>query len=170
MARDHARISVDIWSDPDWKTLEPVAQLVYIMLTSSPDLSYCGIHPLVPERLATKSSGMTGRRFRTALATLAAKRFVVVDETTAEILVRSYVRHDGVLKVPNVAKAMVKALARTHSTALRGVIVDELVRAQKDNPDAKGWHGVKAESPELFEVICGKAFSNPSGKGSVNYD
>ena len=168
MARDHARILVSIWSDPDFTALDPAEQHAYLMLLSSPDLSYCGVLDLVPERYAGRAAGLTTRRFRAALDGLAKRRFVVVDDRTGEVLVRSYVRHDGVLKVPNVAKAMTKALMRTHSAKLRQVVVDELARAMRENPDARGWQGVAAVNPELFDQITEKAFENPSLNPSAN--
>lgn len=176
MARDHARIAVRIWSDPDFIALKPDAQLAYLMLVSNPDLSWCGVADYVPARFVKLSDGMTPRRFEAAVDVLRARRFVLTDDRTAEVLVRSYVRHDGLLKQPNVAKAMVRAVARTHSATLRDAVVDELVRAKGDDPAAKGWVGVESEDPELYAHIClaanlnpsGNPSSNPSGKGSRN--
>lgn len=176
MAREHARIWVSIWEDQDFLDLEPIEQWVYFALCSNKDLSYCGVVDYVPERFMRLAKGLTKRRFTAALAVLRDANFVVVDERTVELLVRSYVRHDGILKVPNVAKAMVRALYRTHSRQLRDVVVAELVRARIEEPDAAGWRGVKSESEALFVDICAKAsangFGNPSanpfGKGEVN--
>jgi hypothetical protein len=168
MARDHARIAVRVWSDPDFIALKPDAQLVYFMLISNPDLSWCGVADYVPTRFLRLSDGMTARRFEVALEALRANRFVLIDERTAEILVRSYVRHDGLLKQPNVAKAMVKAVERTHSDALRDAVLIELVRAKREDPVAKGWRGVEVENKELFAYICEKASGNPSGNPLPN--
>lgn len=164
MAREYARIVVRIWEDPEFRALAAVEQAVFFQLISNPDLSYCGIADYVPERYIGLASDMTKRRLVAALEKLAEQRFVVIDERTAEILVRSYVRHDGILKQPNVAKAMVNALRRVHSQALRASIVTELIRAKQDDPDAKGWLGVRSLDDELYSEICSKA----SLVGSVN--
>lgn len=172
MARDHARIYVEIWDDPDFVALESDPQLAYLKLISHKDLSWCGVADYVPSRFTKRTRGLTERRFKAALATLRAGRFVLIDEVTAEILVRSYVRHDGLLKQPNVSKAMVKAVHRIHSDDLKYAVIDELIRAKGEDPEAKGWGGVEKEDPELYAHICLKASlnpsANPSGKDSGN--
>jgi len=65
--------------------------------------------------------------------------YVVIDDETEEVLVRSFVRHDGLIKTPNIASAMVKDYAGVASEQLRGVIIHELVRLKRDEPDMKGW-------------------------------
>lgn len=164
MARDHARLLVSIWTDEDFTRLTSAQQLTYLSLISSPDLSWCGVLPLLPQRLALLSSDATDRKVRANLAALEAQRFVVMDEVTAEILVRSYVRHDNLLRQPNVVKAMVKALQKVHSERLQRVVLAELNRAYHENPDAKGWPVIRSEQPELFAEVS----ANPSRNPSVN--
>lgn len=168
MARDHARLFVRIWADPDWKSLSSGQQLTFIKLVSSSDLSWCGVHPMLPVRLAQLSSDTSERKVRADLDGLAGRRFVVVDESTAEVLVRSYVRHDGLLKQPNVTKAMVKALEATHSDALRSAVREELARAFREDSEAKGWATIRSERPELFDQIKANPPVNPLPNPSVN--
>ena len=168
MARDHARIWISVWSDPDFTGLAAAEQALYWMLISSPDLSWCGVVDLVPERFVDLSADLTRRKFVTALGVLRTKAFVIVDEHTAEILVRSYVRRNEVLRQPNVAKAMVRAMRKLHSAALRLALVGELARIRRDDPAAKGWHGVRAEDEDLFIEIGRKASQNGSGNPSEN--
>lgn len=162
MARDHARISLSIWDDPAWKSLTGVQQLVYIALVSSADLSYCGVAPLVPARYQGISSDMTARRFLSAVEGLEAANFVVTDRDTLEVLVRSYVRHDGILKMPNVTKAMVRALHKVHSPRLRDAITDELTRLYGEKSAAAGWRGYAALDPEGFAKVSAKGSTPPS--------
>lgn len=162
MAREFARLMTSIWQDDDFIRLTSGPQLTYLALISSPDLSWCGVVPLLPQRLALLSVDVTERKIRNNLAALEGSRFVVTDTTTAELAVRSYVRHDNILRQPNVVKAMVKALNRVHSPRLRGVIEAELGRAHQQNPEAKGWPTIRSEAPELFARIQGTGSSNPS--------
>ena len=162
MARDHARLLVSIWSDEEFVTLKVAQQMTYLSLISSPDLSWCGVAPLLPQRTARLAADLTEAKVRAALDELQGRRFLVIDDATAEIAVRSYVRHDGILKQPNVTKAMVKALLRIHSDDVAGVIRDELARELRENPDAKGWPSVRSEQPELFAELQEKASQNPS--------
>lgn len=50
MARDHARIYTSIWDDPDFLALGESEQLTYLKLVSSPDVTWCGVLPLLPQR------------------------------------------------------------------------------------------------------------------------
>lgn len=129
MARDHALIFVSIWEDPDFVALKSGEQSAYFKLISSRDISYCGVLPYLPKRIARLAADTTERQIVQAMARLADARFVVIDHDTDELLVRSYVRHDGILKMPNVVRAMNKAWERVHSEHLRQVIYEETVRA-----------------------------------------
>lgn len=162
MARDHARLLVSIWADEDFTRLTSAQQLTYLSLISSPDLSWCGVLPLLPQRLALLSSDATERKVRANLTALEDRRFIVTDEVTAEVLVRSYVRHDNLLRQPNVVKAMVKALQRVHSDHLQEVVIGELARAFREDPDAKGWPIIRSEQPELFARVSANPSPNPS--------
>lgn len=130
MARDHARIYVSIW-DPegDFVELTTTQQQIYFALLSSEDLTWCGIHPLLPGRLAATARDLTKSKVVSALRALAAARFIVIDDETDEILVRTFVRWDGIIKQPNVLKAAVSAWHQTRSRPIRDVIVLELGRA-----------------------------------------
>ena len=64
MSRDHARVNLAIWSDPEFAALPPAAQHLYLTLWTSPDLTYCGTHDWRPGRLAAKSRGWTGEHIR----------------------------------------------------------------------------------------------------------
>ena len=172
MARDHCRISLDIWDDEDWTELTHGEQMAYITLISSKDLSYCGVMPYLPQRFTLAATDWTERKALKAIEGLERGRFVIVDRTTAELLVRSYVRHDGLIKQPNVTKSLVRAYHKVHSTALRVAIEWELHRLYGRDPDAKGWGGMAESSPELFERVVeganGNPWANPSAKGSRN--
>ena len=167
MARDHARLLVSIWDDDDWTSLDTASQTVYSSLISSPDLSWCGVAPLLPQRIARNASDLTERKVRTAFGALTARRFLVIDNETAEILVRSYVRHDGILKQPNVTKALVRALDRVHSPALVEAVKVELARLLADEPDHKGWDTIRSGWPELFTELHAKGQPNPSANPST---
>ncbi len=161
MARRHARVLVTIWDDPDWTALDPTQQVTYVALLSSADLSWCGVNPLLPQRLVPLSRGLTERKVRTALQVLTQRRFLVTDYSTAEVAVRTFVRHDGVLAQPNVAKAMCRAVSQVRSDVIRDSVLTELARELIDDPDARGWHAIKSSYPALFTEITTKALGNP---------
>ena len=98
MAKDYASVNVEIWSDPEWRDLPPAAQHLYLLLWTSPGLSYCGVHDWRPGRLAALSHGFTAEHIRAVADCLTARHFLVVDDDTEEVLVRSWARFDGLMK------------------------------------------------------------------------
>ncbi len=162
MARRHARIMLSIWDDPDFTALTSGEQVTYFSLISSRDLSWCGVLPYLPKRLVRNSRSLTERKVVAALDVLTEKRFIVVDRDTDEMTVRRFIHHDEVMRQPNVAKAMARALDLVHSQRIRDVIVDELRRELTEEPDYAGWGAIALAFPELFELVNAKGSRNPS--------
>ena len=181
MPRTHVRMLTSIWDDDDWRALTTIQQQTYWAVLSSEDLSWCGVAPLLPQRLVKFASDLTERKVRAAISALADARFFVVDEATAEVLVRSYVRHDGIMKQPNVTKAMVGAYGKVHSANLQAVVISELGRLYREDPPPPrvepepgqrkpkktGWEILEDEFGLMFELIV-KASRNPFGNPSRN--
>jgi hypothetical protein len=172
MAREYARVKVSIWADSDFRLLSDAAQALYFRLLSSPTMSLCGVADWRPNRLAALTSDMTPERVREVADELAERSYIVVDEVTEEVLIRSFVRHDGLIKTPNIAAAMVKDYAGTASATLRGVIVHELVRLHTDEPAMKGWATASKllSEPEIDPSVMPSGTPSPkaSGMPSVN--
>jgi hypothetical protein len=151
MARDHGRVFVQIWSDPDWIALSEGAQRAYILALTQPDLSYAGVLAPRYRRWSSLSSTSSLGRIRRAVRELEDCGFVMTDDATEEMWIRTFVKHDGILTFPNVTKAMVKAYRAIQSTPIRDAFVDELVDEFKRTgllPDRpKGWD-VVFKSPD----------------------
>lgn len=156
MARDHARIFVRIWNDVDFRALPSAAQHMYLTLMSQERLSYCGVLDYIPSRYATLSADGSSESVEQAVKLLEAERYVVVDRDTHELVIRTFVRHDGLLKVPNMVKAMTGDYSRVLSFDLRRVIETELARARVDQPKLPGWKVIREVSPELHAKVMGK--------------
>lgn len=161
MARTHAAIRLDIWGDDDWRNLSMGAQYLYMHLLASPTLNYAGVADWRPARIAGMSGGTTRQMLEAAAVELEAALFIIVDDETEEVLIRSFLKHDGLLQKPNVAKAMVAAYTKTVSATLRGVIVFELNKLAERFPEWRAF-----DLKEVREVM-GKGSVNPSAKGSV---
>lgn len=172
MAREHARLLVTIWDDPDWTSLTAAEQQVYIAVLTSKDLSWCGVAPFLPQRYRCLSSDSSLAKTRKAFGTLSdgdpARAFLVIDHDTAEIAVRSFVRHDQLMKQPNVAVAMARALERVHSALIVEVIRGELGRLYYESPKLVGWERLAVADPELMAHVEQEAYGHPSEKGSRN--
>lgn len=172
MARDHARIKVAIWADPEFRALGWQQQYAFFMLLSQPRVSYCGVLEYLPRRYASMAADLTVDEVEKSIGGLQEKRFVLLDEDTEELLIRSYVRHDELLKMANPAKAMAKDYAQILSASHREAILKELQRAYVESPQMKGWDGISDVSPGLFDGITRAAFlngsPNPKPNGKAN--
>lgn len=155
MARDHARIKTSIWDDEDFLALKVAEQHAYFMLASNLGLSRCGVITYIPARFDHLAGDLTEAKLRRAIDGLRSSRFAVVDDRTQELLVRSYVRHDGVLDRPNMGKATGTAYEAIVSDAIRQAVGDELARLMKDRPELPGWIGLAATSPNAHAIASG---------------
>lgn len=135
MARDHARLFTSIWADPDWRALTGDEQRAYMLVLSDPSLSYCGVTAITIKRWAQQASDTPERLLRKAFDGLAAKRYLVFDWDTEEVLVRALMRRDKVLCVPNVAKSAYASYRSVLSPRIRATILTELRRIRED-PEA----------------------------------
>jgi hypothetical protein len=157
MARDHARIYLSVWNDDDWRSLTSAAQHTYWTLMAQPRLSYCGVLDYFPSRLAELSTDQTEAKVKASVKALERARFVVLDSRTHELVIRSYVRHDGVLDRVNMGKAVGRAFDRVISTKIREAIAHELGRLMADRNDLSGWIGLKEQSPMAFDMASAMA-------------
>lgn len=160
MTREYARVRLTIWADADFRKLTDPAQSLYFRLLTSPTINCCGVADWRPNRMTALTAGMTVETVVAAASELAAAGYIVVDEATEEALLRSFIRHDGIVKTPNITAAMVKDYAGTASELLRGVVIHELVRLNNDEPDLKGW--------AVARKLLTEPAINPSVKASVN--
>lgn len=135
MARDRANINTNIWTDQDWRNLPGAQQLLYLLLTSHPTLSYAGVADWREARLAAMTADATPQSVREAAEGLQAERFVFIDDETEEILVRSFLRHDGLLKQPKLSISMVNAYAAIASARIREVVTFELQKLYAEFPE-----------------------------------
>ena len=131
MAREHARILTRIWSDAEFCALPIAEQRLYFQLLSQKNLSQAGVLPLQVRKLARGSAETTEEDVVATLKQLEAARFVFVDADTEEVLIRSFIRNDGVLKMPNVFKAALRAATTVESPLLREVLAEELRRTRR---------------------------------------
>lgn len=139
MARDHARTHVDIWGDDDWLDLSVDAQMLYFTLYTSADLSLCGSGTWHSGRLTHLARDWSIPRVEAAAAELSHGLFLLIDTTTDEYLLRSWIKHDGLWRTPNMAVSVAKARAALASRTLRGVVVFEVSKLRDREPQSTSW-------------------------------
>jgi len=125
MPRTEARIKTSIWTDEDWLKLSSSAKYLYLTILSQATLNLCGCIAQTKSSwsFATK---MTLKMVNKSLLELKREKFIIVDDTTEELLVRSFIRNDGVLTKPNVIVAMSKDYLTIRSKAIRQAVIDEI--------------------------------------------
>lgn len=142
----------DIWNDADFRALPPNAQHLYFVLKTHPTMTACGVVDWRPARIAMMSADWTPAAVYAAATILADRLFIVIDEHSEEALLRSRIKHDGALKVPNSSVAVCTAMAAVASATLRGVIVFELRKLRNNFPDLAGWEG-RNSKPKLDAAL-----------------
>jgi len=168
MARGHGRILTSIWDDDDFLDLDERHQRLYLFLISQPNLNHAGLLDLTLRRWSRKARGLTSAELEKLLQGLEDARFIVMDEDTEELLIRSFVRNDGVWKQPKVMGAMVSGALEISSWRLRHALLAEMDRVPleelSDEPTKRrdGTQGPsnRQQVVEHIETLR-KAFGNP---------
>ncbi|WP_051179733.1 hypothetical protein [Nocardia concava] len=178
--RDHGRVLCKIWNDKEFRALPRTAQALYIQLLSQPTVNNAGVQPLMLSKWAKGCNEIDADSLMRDLAILVERRFIVIDTETEEVLIRSYIRHDGLLKHKYLFKNALTCAEAVESEALRKVLADELRRTRrvearktieildpyKPDPDPdrdySGW-GVNAEvnPTESHSDPVGTRFESP---------
>ena len=170
MARTSSYFKTSIWGD-EFRALPMAAQHLYIAMWTSAGLSYAGVADWRPARIAKVSADLTPAKVIEAGLILHHGLYIVVDEETEEVLIRTFIRNDGLMDQPNVAAAMVSDYAKVASPAIRGVVVHELQRLFEEAPDLKGWRDAKSGKERASTLLGNPSVDpslNPTGWGSGN--
>lgn len=128
MARAYANVATAIWRDDDFLVLTVEEQQAYFLLISQPDISAAGVLTMALTRWASRAKGATRESFRAALDGLQDHRYVVIDDETDELLVRSFVRWDGGYTNSKRRFAIRDAADQIVSSAIRRALAAEFER------------------------------------------
>ena len=146
MSRTEARIFTSIWKDEDFLALPAGPQRLYMFLLSQDDLTYCGVMPLRERRWASKAAGLTLHDVEQDLKALEGAAypsayppgnpepdsprtpFLIIDEDTGELLIRSMMRRDSAWKQPNLLKQARESADQIESPKIRAALLAELRR------------------------------------------
>lgn len=141
--RQYALIHRAILDDPSWRCLTRSQQNLYLLLLLKLSTNLCGVVDWRPKKLAVNASDMTVETIEADAVVLEKKLYIVRDEDTDEVLIRSFLRNDAPLKSSKTAIAVRSSYTDTASSKLRGVIVFELQRLYKEQRDWQGWDQVR---------------------------
>lgn len=187
MSRNYTQVTTAIWLNDDFRALTLDAQWVYLMLISQPDITSIGSLPMTLKRWASYAYGMTIKRLSSGITELENHRFVVVDRTVEELLVRSFVRWDGGFRIPKRLEAIKAAAMRLNSSVLQqvagyeltqlGIIhtlpgepIDSLSKGYREDIDSSGvvvMSAVTSYNPQPTTINpCSGGYRKASGKGT----
>lgn len=144
MARTEARFRSSAWTDDDdFRALHPDGKLLYQFLLAQPELRHSGVIT-VSLRLWARRIGWDAETLLGALKHAREARYVVVDDDTEELLVRTLIRNDEVWKQPKMLALAIADAARVESAVLRAEVVTELRRLDPAELPAKTRSAVAA--------------------------
>lgn len=164
--RDHATVNYGMTNDPDYRALPAPAQHLYLSLWVSAGMSYCGVRDWRPSRISGLTHGYGAADVRRAAQCLEARHFIVTDDDTEEVLLRSWVRFDGLMRQWRLAVSFVNAYTDTASSILRGVIVHEAIKLRQHEPELRCWQDERVVEMLAHPSISAKSLppvSDPFG-------
>lgn len=167
MARDYAAIKTTIWTDPDFHTLTPPAQHLYLALLCHPTLTLAGVLDWRPGRIANISTTITRTDIETTAHELEQRGYLIIDRDSEEAFIRSFHRNDGSMKQPNLGTGIANALREVSSPTLHTHITAELWRLYNDHPKLKGFNsGALREYMNQRPEIINNPPDNPPYEGA----
>jgi len=168
MANSIGLVQSSIWTS-EFTQLTGDAQRLYLFLISQDDVNLCGVLALRINRWAVAAADLTPAKVRKALAELERARFVVIDQTTEELLIRTFVKYSGALKLPNVIVGVMKQYGLIRSGTLRRTVLEGLpLDIQDRTKNCKASAGTACFDAEwqAFPNGSGNRLANPSAQGS----
>lgn len=126
MARNYARITTTIWRDNDWRALSHTEQWAYMALLSQSKLTLAGCIDMKLPSWTQWSNDIEKTMLEMALDGLQLANMIRIDPATDELVIRTFVEHDDVLKNRNLGRGMWSAWQMIESEELRLFVVDNL--------------------------------------------
>lgn len=146
MARSEARLQFGMWR-AGLDGLSAHGKLMYCVLLTEPTLNHCGVGAVRMARWA-KDASLTIEETDRALGELVAGGWVVLDEETEEVFVRTLIRNDNVAAQPYVLKGALREATQVESPAIRRVLAAELRKLPPKQPDGTSKRGTKVVYPD----------------------
>lgn len=166
MAQDFAPLLRSIWSDEDWRALSVDGQHVYLMLLSHPDRNAAGVLSLTVKKWTRLAVDMTGPRLSVALTELDTAGFIVVDDETEEVLVRSFIRRATVYKHIRMLANALREASEVESPRLRSALAQELGRLPRLSiPENEKMKAEALAAQQRVDAMADRSETPPDGPG-----
>lgn len=157
MKQPYAKLMAAMWSDEsDFRFLPALAQRAYLVLISQPNMSNCGVLPYAVRRWARMAPDTSVPDFEASLRVLQDEAYVVVDEDSEELWVRTWMKYDRLMDIHNGPKGVARSIEAVLSTSLKNTIRSAAFELAPDSQRS------------LFVSPC-EAPSQPPPQGRRNY-
>lgn len=156
MGRPYAKVYRDIWADADFTSLPVTVQHLYLFLVSQPNLNAAGVLPLTVRRWAFTAGRVKPADIENDLAILNGRRYALTDFDTEELLVRTFIRNDGLWRIPNTLYAVVRDAALTVSPTLRACLAGELASLPVADLEGKRAADMKAQVTRVIATLSSR--------------
>ncbi len=157
------KIHRSIWKDPEFLARSPTAKLLYIHLVTNPKINRVGVLDIRQDRWA-RATGHTIGEIDAAQVELEAARFVLVDEETEELAVRTYVKGDGFAGNWKLVKGMWNAWEGVESAQLRAGVLAAFPQEVWAHPNVIP----PTEAQILKAQVEGQSIAHAIGNGKAN--
>jgi hypothetical protein len=169
MAQDFAPLFRSIWTDEDFRALSMDAQHIYMMLFSHPDRN-SAVLSMTLKKWTRLAADLSPDRLDAALAELDIADFIAADDSTEEVLVRSFIRRAKVYRHIRMLANALREVAEIESPRLRAAACRELARlprlAVPDNPKMKA--EAEAAQRRVDEMASPPSPPDGPGQGDVH--
>lgn len=146
MARSEARLQIGMWR-AGLEGANAFEKLVYAVLLTESTLNHAGVGAIRLTRWA-KDASLTVEETEKALTGLCNGNWVILDDDTEEVFVRTLLRHDKVAEQPYVLKGALKEALLTVSPRIRVALAAELRRLPPRQPDGVAKNGKAVIYPD----------------------
>lgn len=156
MARTFGKLLCSTWGDDDFLALPSDAKVLYWAFISQPDITAAGVLPLT-ERRWRRWLNADADAVERAFQALLDGDFIMADEATAEVWVRSFIKHDGRLDNANLAKSVHSSLVDIRSETIKSACRRTLDALDNKTPGGRALEGrsdaVPTPMPREVELL-----------------
>lgn len=132
MAREFGKLWFSMFTDEDFARQPVGDKYLYQTLLGQPSMNYAGVQAINMRRLrkANRDGDVlpSEAEIEKRLIRLEERGFVFTDDETGELLVRSFMRVDGIIEQPNVLKSALRQAAQVESPKIAAVLLSEIER------------------------------------------
>lgn len=159
MAREFGKLLFGMFVDDDFTRQRQFDKLLYVALVGQPAFDHAGIAPVNFRRLAKAlrdgPTEPTRDDLLAGFARLERARYTYLDIDTGEVLIRSFMRSDGVVTRPNVLISALKSCLHVESQKLATVLRSEVSRIELPLPAGESAQAkrIRAILPALRDQV-----------------